>query len=79
MFSDGHQREDMKCLPTEHEEPRPHGMLPKRRLRLQRRVLVTIHPSLLLRIEDAASKAEQYRQFVADLRIAARFARAAAA
>jgi uracil-DNA glycosylase len=43
------------------------------------RVLVTIHPSLLLRIEDAAAKAEQYRHFVGDLRVAARFVRAAAA
>ncbi len=43
------------------------------------RVLVTIHPSLLLRIEDAVSKAEQYRRFVGALRSAARFVRAPAA
>jgi DNA polymerase len=33
---------------------------------------VTIHPSLLLRIEDHADKQREYRQFVADLRQAAR-------
>src|SRR5262249_24280184 len=33
---------------------------------------VSIHPSYLLRIEDAADKAREYRQFVADLRLAAR-------
>ena len=32
---------------------------------------VTIHPSALLRIEDAADKAQEYRAFVADLRRAA--------
>jgi uracil-DNA glycosylase len=32
------------------------------------RVVVTIHPSYLLRIEDEADKAREYRQFVADLR-----------
>ena len=32
---------------------------------------VTIHPSLLLRIEDAADKEREYRNFVADLRQAA--------
>jgi DNA polymerase len=35
------------------------------------RLLVTIHPSYLLRIEDARSKAAEYRHFVADLRICA--------
>jgi DNA polymerase len=35
--------------------------------------LVTIHPSLLLRIEDRADKAREYRAFVADLRQAAKF------
>jgi DNA polymerase len=35
--------------------------------------LVTIHPSLLLRIEDRADKAREYRAFVADLRQAARY------
>jgi DNA polymerase len=33
---------------------------------------VTIHPSWLLRIEDAADKAREYRNFVADLRQAAK-------
>ena len=33
---------------------------------------VTIHPSWLLRIEDAADKAREYRSFVADLRQAAK-------
>jgi len=33
---------------------------------------VTIHPSFLLRIEDEADKAREYRNFVADLRRAAR-------
>jgi uracil-DNA glycosylase len=35
--------------------------------------LVTIHPSLLLRIEDRADKAREYRAFVSDLRLAAKF------
>jgi uracil-DNA glycosylase family protein len=35
--------------------------------------LVTIHPSMLLRIEDRADKAREYRAFVADLRQAAKF------
>ncbi|MET0538130.1 MAG: UdgX family uracil-DNA binding protein, partial [Xanthobacteraceae bacterium] len=35
--------------------------------------LVTIHPSLLLHIEDRADKAREYRAFVADLRQAAKF------
>jgi DNA polymerase len=35
--------------------------------------LVTIHPSLLLRIEDRADKAREYRAFVTDLRQAAKF------
>jgi uracil-DNA glycosylase len=33
---------------------------------------VTIHPSYLLRIQDEGDKAREYRQFVADLRNAAR-------
>jgi DNA polymerase len=42
------------------------------------RVVVTIHPSYLLRIEDAADKAREYRRFVADLRACAKIlARAA--
>jgi len=41
-------------------------------------VVVTIHPSYLLRIEDAADKAREYRRFVADLRACAKIlARAA--
>lgn len=35
------------------------------------RLLVTIHPSYLLRIEDAQDKAAEYRRFVADLRVCA--------
>ena len=31
-------------------------------------LLVTIHPSYLLRIEDEADKQAQYRKFVGDLR-----------
>jgi DNA polymerase len=34
--------------------------------------LVTIHPSFLLRIRDAADKKREYAQFVADLRLAAK-------
>src|SRR5262249_8333765 len=34
---------------------------------------VTIHPSYLLRIQGEADKAREYRQFVADLRNAARW------
>ena len=35
------------------------------------RLLVTIHPSYLLRIEDARDKAAEYRRFVSDLKICA--------
>jgi uracil-DNA glycosylase len=35
------------------------------------RLLVTIHPSYLLRIADARAKAAEYRHFVADLRVCA--------
>ena len=35
------------------------------------RLMVTIHPSYLLRIEDARTKAAEYRHFVADLRVCA--------
>jgi uracil-DNA glycosylase len=35
------------------------------------RLLVTIHPSYLLRIEDAGDKAAEYRRFVSDLKICA--------
>jgi DNA polymerase len=36
-------------------------------------IFVTIHPSALLRIEDAAEKRSKYLAFVADLRLARRF------
>jgi DNA polymerase len=41
--------------------------------------LVTIHPSFLLRIEDTVDKAREYRNFVADLRQAAKILAKAAA
>jgi DNA polymerase len=37
------------------------------------RALVTVHPSFLLRLPDAAAKAEEYAHFVADLRLAEPF------
>ena len=37
------------------------------------RMLATIHPSYILRIEDEADKRAQYRQFVADLKVCAKF------
>jgi DNA polymerase len=40
---------------------------------------VTIHPSFLLRIQDEADKARHYRDFVADLRLAAKTRSAEAA
>jgi uracil-DNA glycosylase family protein len=36
--------------------------------------LVTVHPSFLLRVPDQAARRLEYRKFVADLRLAARFA-----
>jgi uracil-DNA glycosylase family protein len=36
------------------------------------RMLATIHPSYVLRIEDEADKQAQYRQFVADLKVCKR-------
>jgi uracil-DNA glycosylase family protein len=36
------------------------------------RMLATIHPSYILRIDDEADKRTQYRRFVADLKICAR-------
>ena len=36
------------------------------------RMLATIHPSFILRIEDESDKRSQYRQFVADLRVCTR-------
>ena len=35
------------------------------------KVLVTVHPSYLLRLPDADAKAREYQRFVDDLRIAA--------
>ena len=40
---------------------------------------VTVHPSLLLRIKEEADKAREYRQFVADLRLATKAVAAKAA
>ena len=37
------------------------------------KALVTVHPSYLLRLPDPEAKAQQYRRFVDDLRIAAEF------
>ena len=37
------------------------------------RILATIHPSYILRIDDEADKRAQYRQFVADLKVCAKF------
>ena len=42
------------------------------------RLLVTIHPSYLLRIEDEQAKAAEYRRFVEDLRTCARHLQVAA-
>ncbi|MGA8155700.1 MAG: UdgX family uracil-DNA binding protein [Rhodoplanes sp.] len=42
------------------------------------RVVVTIHPSFILRIEDEDGKAREYNRFVADLRFCAEHLRAAA-
>ncbi len=42
------------------------------------RLLVTIHPSYLLRIDDERAKAKEYRHFVQDLRVCAQALRAAA-
>jgi DNA polymerase len=42
------------------------------------RVLVTVHPSYLLRLPDEDAKAREYKRFVDDLKIAARFLRKAA-
>jgi len=36
------------------------------------RLVVTIHPSALLRIDDEADKREKYQEFVRDLKVAAR-------
>jgi DNA polymerase len=42
-------------------------------------LLVTVHPSYLLRIEDEDQKAAEYRRFVGDLRLARKFLAAGAA
>lgn len=42
------------------------------------RVLVTVHPSYLLRLPDEDAKAREYERFVDDLKIAAKFLRRAA-
>jgi uracil-DNA glycosylase family protein len=42
------------------------------------RIVVTVHPSYLLRLTDAADKAREYDRFVADLRLCAEHLRAAA-
>jgi DNA polymerase len=39
-----------------------------------RRGLITVHPSYLLRIPDAESKAREYKAFVRDLKLAAKLA-----
>lgn len=36
--------------------------------------LVTVHPSFLLRVPDEASRAEEYRKFITDLKRAVRLA-----
>jgi DNA polymerase len=41
-------------------------------------VLVTVHPSYLLRLPDEEAKAREYQRFVADLRIAARLLKTSA-
>jgi DNA polymerase len=43
-----------------------------------RKALVTVHPSYLLRVPDAESKAREYQRFVADLKLAAAFLRKSA-
>jgi uracil-DNA glycosylase family protein len=42
------------------------------------RIVVTVHPSYLLRLTDAADKAREYDRFVVDLRLCAEHLRAAA-
>ncbi len=39
-----------------------------------RRGIITVHPSYLLRIPDAASKDAEFRKFVHDLKLAAKLA-----
>ena len=40
--------------------------------RLAKRVILTVHPSYLLRVPDEMKKEVEFRQFVADLKLAAR-------
>ena len=42
------------------------------------KVLVTVHPSYLLRLPDADAKAREYERFVDDLKIAAKVLRKSA-
>ena len=42
------------------------------------KVLVTVHPSYLLRLPDADAKAREYQRFVDDLKIAAAWLRKSA-
>ena len=42
------------------------------------KALVTVHPTYLLRLPDADSKAQEYRRFVDDLKIAAALLRKSA-
>jgi DNA polymerase len=42
------------------------------------KALVTVHPSYLLRLPDAAARAREYQRFVSDLRIAAALLRKSA-
>ena len=42
------------------------------------KALVTVHPSYLLRLPDAAARAREYQRFVDDLRIAAALLRKSA-
>jgi len=43
-----------------------------------RKALVTVHPSYLLRVPDAESRAREYQRFVEDLKIAAAYLRKSA-
>ncbi len=43
-----------------------------------RKALVTVHPSYLLRVPDAESKAREYERFVEDLKLAAAYLRKSA-
>jgi DNA polymerase len=43
------------------------------------RLVITIHPSALLRMDDEDAKADAYREFVKDLRMAAKLVTKSAA